>query len=203
MKKLKLTQGEIDKMVSVERLAVNPTVYGVGYNDVAFSTSINRKNVWQYKLWHSILARNPDVLCCDKWLSFANFLEWLNKEVGYKGKPEGLVLDKDIIVRGNKIYSPETCGFVPFMVDSVVNEYIKSIGDLPIGVTFNKERIKFQAFLKFCGKNLYLGGYDSPEEAGRIYKTAKETQIRAVANQYKDVLKPAVYESLMNWELEP
>jgi hypothetical protein len=215
MMKVKLTQTEIDGLVSVDRVVVKPTVSGVGFNDVGFQMKINGKNIWQYHLWMNMLQRafdakykqrSPtyeDATCCDEWLSFANFLEWVNKEVEYKGHPVGFALDKDIIVKGNKTYSPDVCSLVPQAVNSLLLDSGAARGDFPIGVTFDKRRSKFIAQLGCFGKMKHLGRYDTIEDAVFTYKTAKEAQIKIVATQYKDVLKPAVYESLMNWEITP
>lgn len=213
MKKLKLTQAEIDKLVIVGRIDVKPTVYGVGFNDVDFQITIEGKIVWQYKLWTGVLERCFDnkfkqrrptyenVTCCDEWLSFATFLEWVNKEMDYSGKPLGMQLDKDIIVRGNNVYSPLACSFVPHAVNSLLTASDAIRGDLPIGVSVHKER--YQSQLKCLGKTKHLGYYNTQEEAFAAYKIAKEAQIKLVAMQHRDVLKPAAFESLMNWEITP
>ena len=211
MKKFKLTQDQIDKWVTVDRIDVKPTVYGVGFNDVGFRTAIGGKHIWQYSLWTNMLKRCFDakckqlqptyknVTCCPEWLSFANFFEWVNKEVGYKGKPIGFALDKDILVKGNQIYSPDACSFVPHAVNSLLTASDAIRGGLPIGVCFAEG--KFKAQIRYFGVRTHLGFYNTQEEAFAAYKIAKEAQIKVVANQYRDVLKPAVYESLMNWEI--
>ena len=157
MKKLKLSQAEIDKLVVVERRAVETSVLGVGVVDVCFQISIKRRVVWQYEVWHGILRRSccakkkqqcqtyKDVTVCDEWLSFASFLGWCNKEVAYRGKPEGMSLDKDILFNGNKIYSPDTCSFVPQIINTVVIS-----GDS--GFTLHKPSGKYTANYRCNGK---------------------------------------------------
>ena len=213
--KLKLTQAEIDKLVVVERVAVLPTVYGVGCNDVQFQIKVDGKIVWQYQLWKNMLGRcfdakfkqhrptYEDVTCCDDWLSFANFFSWVNKEVGYSGKPEGTELDKDLIISGNKTYSPEACSFVPDAINTLVIDRENDRGKYPVGVFYHKRDDCFRAQVNCDNKRKWLGNYSTPEDAFAAYKVAKEAQIKIVATQYKDVLSPAVYESLMNWEIEP
>ena len=215
MSRLKLSQKSIDALVFVESVNVPPTVYGVGCNDVQFQIKIDGKIVWQYHLWVNMLQRafdakykqrSPtyeDATCCDEWLSFGNFVEWVNREVGYKGKPEGYCLDKDIIVKGNKTYSPEACSFVPTAVNLLLNDRSNDRGIYPVGVYFDKNVGKYKAYLTCFGKLKHLGLYTTIESASFAYKVAKEAQIKIVATQYKDVLSPAVYESLMNWEIQP
>ena len=215
MKKLKLTQDGINGLIGVERVVVKATVQGVGCNDVQFQIKIDGKHIWQYQLWKSMMDRCFDakykqryptyenVTCCDEWLSFANFLEWVNKEVEYKGKPVGLALDKDILVKGNKTYSPDVCRFVPQAVNSLLLDSGATRGIYPVGVCFDKGCGKFVAYLKCFGKLKHLGLFLTPEDAFAAYKVAKEAQIKVVALRHKDVLKPAVFESLMSWEIEP
>lgn len=209
----KLSQSEVDKLISVEKVFARPTVYGHGKNDVNFQGDVGGKRIWQYVLWKDMLKRcfcekvklryqtYQDVTCCSEWLSFATFLEWCNKEVDYKGKPQGMALDKDIIIKGNKVYSPEACSFVPQAVNLLLTSSGAIRGDWPVGVDLHKRTGRFRAQLNCYGKVDYLGLFDNPQDAFAAYKIAKEAQIKVVALQYKDVLKPAVYESLMNWEI--
>lgn len=212
MKKLKLSQAEIDKLVVVERRVVKATVEGVGLLDVDFVTRISGSRVWQLELWRGMLKRcfskhthikNPtyvDVTVCDEWLSFGNFLEWLNKEVGYKGKPIGFELDKDILAIGNKVYSEDTCCFVPPQINSLFCATGAKRGKCPIGVIEVKGR--FVARLKMYGCKVNVGSYDTPERAFQAYKIAKESHVKSMALQYKDVLRPDVFDALMAWQVD-
>lgn len=106
------------------------TLYGVGYLGEGdyFSKDASGNYTNHYILWHNILsrvyspARNKSASCysetvvCDKWLNFQNFSAWCDKQVGfYERDDEGkkFAIDKDIIARGNSVYSPKTCCFVP------------------------------------------------------------------------------------------
>lgn len=214
MRKLKLSQAEIDKLVVVERRVVRATVCRVGYNDSLFQPSIKGKVVWQYELWKGLIKRTcdnkhrqgrpsyQDVTCCSEWLSFSNFVEWVNKEVDYKGKPVNLELDKDLIIRGNRVYSPATCSFVPQEVNKLLSSGKASRGKYPVGVVFNRTGGRLSVSLGCDGEKRYLGLYDTPEEAFAVYKAAKEAHVKVVADRYKEVLKPEVYNALMAWEVD-
>ena len=214
MRKLKLSLAEIDKLVVVERRVVKATVEGVGFNDSLFQPSIKGKVVWQYELWKSMLKRchserlkkvKPhyrDVTCYNEWLSFSSFVMWVNKEADYKGKPTDLELDKDIIVKGNRVYSPDTCSFVPQEVNKPLSSGKACRGKYPVGVVFNRTGGRLSVSLGCDGEKRYLGLYDTPEEAFAVYKVAKEAHVKVVADRYKDVLKPEVYNALMSWEVD-
>ena len=214
MKKVVLTQDQVDKLVVVDRTVVEPSVCGVGCVDVPFKTYIGGVLCWQYKLWSNMLKRcfnegvkdkqpaYKDVTCCEDWLSFGNFLEWVNKEVDYKGKPDGYCLDKDLIIKGNKVYSPETCSFVPRAVNNLLTSRGAARGKWPVGVCFDTCKGMFTVQVNHFGVLQKLGLYKTPEEASAVYKVAKEAQIKVVALRYRDVIKPAVFDFLMGWEVD-
>ena len=110
-------------------------------------------------------------------------------------------LDKDIIKKGNKVYSPNTCVFVPHSINTLFVKSNKVRGEYYIGVYKNGN--KFEAQLsKGNGKQIPLGLYDTPEEAFLTYKQAKEAYIKEVAEEYKGKIDPRAYEALMKYEVE-
>ena len=110
-------------------------------------------------------------------------------------------LDKDILQKGNKLYSKETCCFVPAEVNLLLTKSDKSRGEWPIGVYFNKPSNKFMARLRINGKMKYLGLFTTPDEAFQAYKLAKEAQIKVVAQQWQHLLDERVFQALMVYEV--
>lgn len=168
----------------------------------------------EYQLWKGMSARcyyngvyndrgstYKGCTMSDNFKIFSFFREWCDKQVGYS--QQGWHLDKDIIQRGNRVYSEDTCAFVPVEINSLILTSKKSRGDYPIGVTFDKERNKFQAQVWIGGKGKYLGRFDSADEAFLAYKVAKESHIKAVAEFWKDSIDSRVYESLLAWTVKP
>lgn len=199
---------------------VNRYVYGVGISGNKYPISINNKNTKEYKAWGHVLERcysekykekHPtykNVTCCDEWLYYPNFYEWLhsqeNFEKWYNG--ERWAIDKDILNKNNNIYSSTTCCLVPHNVNGLFTKSNKIRGCLPIGVVEQNDK-----FLSFCKNYLiskkyhkYLGSYNSPEEAFLIYKTYKEDLIKQVAEiEYEagNITKQC-YDAMMNYEVE-
>ena len=137
-----------------------------------------------------------DVTVCEEWYNFQNFAKWF--ETNYI---EGFPLDKDILVKGNKIYSPETCCFVPSEINSLVIKSNSKRGECPIGV--NKKGNKFQARVKIGKReSLDLGLFNTKEEAFQVYKKAKEDYIKKVAKKWKHLITPQTYQALINYEVE-
>jgi hypothetical protein len=58
-------------------------------------------------------------------------------------------LDKDILVKGNKVYSPDACVFVPQCINILFTKSHKSHKTkekLPMGVNFDSKRNKYRAY---------------------------------------------------------
>lgn len=182
------------------------TIEGVGTNDV--NECVKKSNLTLcYAAWASMLRRcyNESVLkqnptykgcsVCEEWHKFSSFRAWWDER-----HVEGWHLDKDILVKGNKVYSPETCCFVPREINNLFVKKTRCRGPYPIGVSMAFGRMK--AKISRHGKYVSLGYFDTPEEAFCAYKEAKETYIREVADIWKNKLDPRVYEALYNYKVE-
>ena len=180
--------------------------YGVGINDVYMSNKI-----WEMQLWHNMLHRcynenfkkdNPtyqDCIVCDDWLIASHFLKWAQDPKNHYHR--GYTLDKDILIKGNKVYSPDTCCFVPSRINTLIINRTNFRGPYPIGVTQNNEG--FAANYNRLNKRTYIGTYPTVEEAFLAYKSAKEAYIKEVAEYYhsRDLIADNVYHALLRWEI--
>lgn len=155
------------------------------------------------RLYQSVLKRvgkAPSYLDCTvEWKSEGEFIRWATEQVGYD---RGFELDKDILVKGNRIYGPDTCTFVPAEINVLLSGCYRSKrrGKYPIGVCFNKGSGQFVAQMSNRqGKGLvkYLGSFPTPQEAFACYKKEKEARIKTLANKWKDQIDPRAYEALM------
>ena len=190
-----------------------PTVYGVGFIGKGRFKAYdeNGKATKCYEVWKNILERCYDpkyhkkrprykgCTVCKEWWNFQVFAEWYYSHF-YEVENERMDLDKDILHKGNKVYSPENCIFVPQFINSLFVKCNNSRGKYPIGVS--KNRNKFLARLSKDNGNINLGTYDTPEEAFFAYKQAKEAYIKEVANEYKGKIDPKAYDALMKYEVE-
>ena len=107
----------------------------------------------------------------------------------------GKCLDKDIIVPGSKLYSPETCAFVSQATNSFVIARDACRGDYPVGVSLYKRTGRYQAYCEnpFTGKKENLGYFLNPEEAHEAWRKRKHELAQLVANTESD---PRVVEAL-------
>ena len=119
-----------------------------------------------------------------------------------------MCLDKDILNKGNKIYSPDNCIFVPNNINILFVKRDKSRGDYPIGVHYNKYAKKFQAQCSIYNykenktKRKHLGYYNTTEKAFKVYKEFKEQNIKDIADYYKEQIPQKLYNAMYEYEVE-
>lgn len=108
--------------------------------------------------------------CCmsDNFKDFQTFARWYSTQIGYN--ISGYQIDKDILVRGNKIYGEHTCVLVP----PVVNMFFvkRPTKSLPTGV--QKSAKGYSSSIRLDGVWTNLGNFRSITEAENAYILSKE-----------------------------
>ena len=191
----------------------SPSVYGVGVLGTKYSPSINGVKTKEYMLWHSMLKRcysdsfkkkQPTYEGCevsDNFLHYEYFYEWCNKQIGFDN--EGWHLDKDLLIKGNKVYSENTCVFIPKEINLLLVRHTPSRGKHPIGVYWRNTKKAFVARVcKNKGVSEWLGCFTTEIEAFNAYKVAKEAFIKEQANEFKSQIDERAYNALMNYTVE-
>ena len=183
-------------------------MYGIGYNTLGdYKKSEKGIHKTVYTCWKGMFERcysekchkkQPSYIGClvsEEWHDFQNFAKWF-----YDKYVEGWCLDKDIINKGNKVYSTENCCFVPNEVNVVLTNSKSKRGNLPIGVSTRGDKYKSQ--IKKDGKVFSLGYYKTPEEAFKVYKIEKEKYLKEVAEKWKNKIEDRVYKALNNYKID-
>ena len=167
-----------------------PRTFGVGYiGEGKYKAKENGKHTDEYIIWHSMLMRcydpkyqekHPSYKGCrveDYLLNFQHMGEWIESNY-YEISGETMCLDKDILCKGNKIYSRETCIFVPSKINTLFIKCNKSRCKDPIGV-YQLPSGNYQAYCNNgYGKLIKLGRKKNKGEAFRAYKSKKEKLIK-------------------------
>ena len=192
---------------------LTPSVHGVGLLGTKYSNTINGVRTKEYVLWQSMLERcysdkfqkkYPTYEGCevsDNFKYYEYFYEWCHKQVGFNN--EGWHLDKDLLVKGNKVYSEDSCIFIPEEINLLLTKRTASRGEYLIGVHWSKTNKAFRAQVsKSKGKREHLGLFNTELEAFFAYKQAKESFIKEQANKFKSEIDPRAYEALMNYTVE-
>ena len=117
---------------------------------------------------------------------------------------ETMELDKDILSKENKIYSPETCCLVPRIVNSLFIKRTRDRGSLPIGVTKHGERYRAKCNDPLSNVRKHVGVFDTPELAFNAYKKYKEALIKKVAQIEYDngTITKECYDAMMRYKVE-
>ena len=192
----------------------HPSIYGVGFlGEGKYKCSINGKMTKEYREWKGMLERCYDEKCQNRcptykgvvvdeyFYNFQNFAKWYEDNY-YEIEGETMDLDKDILCKGNKIYAPDKCIFVPHRINTLFTKRDTSRGDCPIGVSYNKKANKYVTLCQVVDRTEYLGCYNTSEEAFLAYKQFKEAYIKQVADEYKDKIPQRLYDAMYAWEVE-
>lgn len=189
----------------------NNIVYGVGVNDYVGKVSIDGLRLPSYRAWSNMLRRCYDLKSrdtrptydecsvCDEWLSYSVFKEWYDLNF-----MPNTCLDKDILVQGATVYSPETCCFVPNRLNVLLTDRVNGRGEYPLGVSYSKRMKKLTAFISISGKNKNLGYFDDAETAHLAWALAKKNYVRECANEafFKGEISEKVCYALVNRKFE-
>jgi hypothetical protein len=157
-----------------------------------------------YRTWHNMLCRRQnlgdrpcyrDVTVCEEWKFFSQFIAWM-KTKDYEGKH----LDKDILIPGNKHYSPDACLFVKRHINNQkVIEPRKYLDDHPYPQGVFRQRNKgpdtYVARIQIDGKRIPLGTFPTAEAASSAYCKEKADILRELAEKQEPILK----EALLRW----
>ena len=135
--------------------------------------------------------------CINNFENFQDFASWCQLQIGYN---EDFQLDKDLLLRGNKIYCKESCVFIPQEINKLITKRQRFRGEYPIGVQADRGSIRASCQTG-TGRATVLGYFKDAGEAFLAYKTFKEAHIKSVANKWKDQIDPRAYQALMNYEV--
>ena len=197
------------------------SVYDVGISGTKYPISEGGVKTKEYTLWQTMLQRcYSDANVCDNFKkkyptyegckvsenfkSYEYFYEWCHEQVGFGNDGDGnpFHLDKDLLVKGNKIYSESTCVFIPQEVNTLLTKSTASRGEHLIGVHWcNTNKVFVAMVSKNKGKREHLGYFKTELEAFKAYKTAKENFIKEQANKFKSQIDERAYLALINYEV--
>lgn len=204
-------------------------IYGVRFSNGKYPITIDGKKTKEYETWRGILKRCYEqayqkreptyVGCsvCEEWYCYDTFYEWVISQDNYKKWKEGgrgWCIDKDISIKGNKIYSPGTCFLVPKNVNGLFTNRRLHRGEFPIGVSYSD---KLNKFLVYCMNPFqeksqkalrkhatYVGIYNTEKEAFNAYKIYKEDIIIRVAQEEFDKgnITKECYLAMLKYEID-
>lgn len=167
-----------------------------------------------YRIYNHMMCRcnvgghyqrnQPTYIGCtvsDQFKDYQWFADWYTSQIGYEDSSD---LDKDIVLKGNKVYCPELCVLVPSQLNKFLTDTRARRGAYPQGVSAFKQTGKFQSRISIDAHQYYIGVYNTPDEAHEAYASAKEAEARRWAKRLKDGefnVDPRVIVAMENWTL--
>ena len=195
-------------------------VYGVGwfgypYGQVGKALEDPRLSKKCFNTWKGIMTRcynpkslekHPTYTGCSvdqEWHCYKNFVKWFEENY-YEIKGERMELDKDILCKGNKVYSPENCVFVPKRINMIFSKTKKGNTSEPIGVLYRDDIDKYTAKCNNVleKRNVYIGLYDNEIDAFIAYKSYKKAYIKRIADHYMADIPNRLYDAMCRYEID-
>lgn len=190
-------------------------ICGVGVNDVNAQTHRieNGKRVKDsyYSIWKNILERvylknrhqqkknirYTEITVHPDWHRFSKLKEWLDNQPQTDWRD--LYIDKDLLVKGNKVYGPDTCCFLTSQENSIFRPSV-----VPLGHTcYKKDKFRKSPWqsisnigVKANGLIKYLGVYTTKEEAEVV---AGRESIRRIVEVVNANPHQFIREAMMRW----
>lgn len=185
---------------------------GVGYIGVGeYPTSVNGLTTKEFSTWGSLfnrsysekyISKKPTYSACsvdDRWHNFQNFAAWTVNQVGWG--LEDWQIDKDLLLKGNKVYGPDTCVMLPRKLNMLTVLRSSARGTTPIGVFINPTPSMYTGQFKDLSGRKYSKNFPQVEDAFHFYKTGKEVVLKEAAELYKELIDPKAYQALLAWEV--
>lgn len=214
---------KLDKLFKIHNYEISyddiHKLYNEGICDTTGTT--NGKQTKCYDAWKGMLRRcysdeyqekQPTYIgcsVCEDWKLFSNFKKWFDENYYVIGEDKDMQLDKDILHKGNKIYSPINCIFTPKIINCIFTKTNINRNDICIGVQYCKSKTykykvmsSYYDFEKHKKQKIHLGNYNDKVEAFNAYKKFKEKYIKEVADRYKDQIPIELYKALYRYEVE-
>ena len=192
-----------------------PSVWGVGIIG-ELKSGENYQHTKEYMTWKRMLERcfsdkwktkyphYKDTTCCEEWFYYPNFYNWIINQENYDEWLHGKywALDKDIIKKGNQIYSPDNCCLVPQYVNQLFTKS-RTNKNGHLGVFKCDGLKKYEArYIDENKQKVICGGFDTAEDAYKYYQKAKKEVVRKVAEREYSFgnISTKCYEAMINYE---
>lgn len=192
--------------------SLKPTVFGFGINDVNYRVKLKeelprvnghrkRKVIWDcpyYRDWQEMLRRGfsdrfkkrqpayKDCTVCSEWKYLSNFIEWVDSQPNKNW--QNCSLDKDFLSEGNKIYSPETCVYIPQGLNVFISKGVRGeclLGVRPTGNVTNPYNANCKNPFDIGGKS-WIGVFTTELEAHKAWQAKKHEYACKLADLQDD-----------------
>ena len=145
-------------------------LYDVGFNDGKYHAMVSRKPVKNYLSWQGMLrrcydkkwqTRNPTYFGCsvsENFKSYSYYHEWCLSQIGFNGLD--FQLDKDLLCKGNKVYSEDNCVFLPQEINKLLTTKVCE----KMGIPLEKQFYNMSKYGNLAGSSVLVALHDAMEE---------------------------------------
>lgn len=209
---IKVYKGNLDKGKVYNPFYIDNRRFGVGIYDVgrvkSNPVSLKIRNMWHNMLercycekFHKLQPTYKDVDVCERWKVFSNFeQDVLSMNNFDKAMSHKWSLDKDAIKIGNKVYSKQTCCFLPQEINSKLST-IQNLSSDEYGVT-KLPHGAYRVVVGGYGKFGHVGCYETREKASEVYKEVKGRLILESMYKHKCSIDKGAYDSVTAYVLK-
>lgn len=183
----------IPSIGDIHNIDVSPYIFNVGYvgtKSIAEYKEYQRhksKKVWMSMIDRCYSGKNKayeDVYVCDEWHNFINFAKWYDDNY-----IDGWSLDKDLLSGYSKLYSPNTCCFLPSKINAAIRR--KIIVNEDVHGYYFIDDICGIGKRKIYGSNIH--------EAYKMSLIHKQTYIKTLVSVYWDQLQYKITNRLIEF----
>ena len=190
-------------------------ICGVGINDVGAPTwwieNGKKVNCPIYSCWNRMLERGHSLKFKTKysaydgvtvhpdWHRLSKFTEWLNTQPQVNWQE--LQIDKDLLVKGNKVYGPDTCCFLTNRENSV----FRPRNSIKLGSVSKNDRYErkkpWMCRITRCNKHFFIGSFSTKEEAEFVAMRESMPIVIEIANANPhQFIRDAMYRWIDDWK---
>lgn len=187
----------------------HPSVCGIGYVGVGdYKPKIKGRHTREYVAWRNMLKRcyeydnNPrdfsyeECSVCEEWHNFQNFAKWYSENTYEVPSHISLSIDKDIKMKGNKVYSPDTCLIVPMRINLFFLRWEYNNGNTGIPCVYKRSSGNYKVLVH----NAYGGTFTTKEEAIVVRNDLIANMVSELINDYKNIMPKNILEYISHWK---
>lgn len=169
---------------------------GIGPHNEGNSPTVN----YRWKGIHERSGYSGGIITvCDEWLNYQNFYAWSEKQIGHNSKE--YEIDKDLLVPGNTLYSPETSCYLPGKINSLKFNRTTKENGYPMGVSDCKLTGKYRVRWRDANGVAWEERVLTLDYAIEMIAETKRKTILLVAEEYKSRIDPRAYQALVHWNI--
>lgn len=164
---------------------------------------LRSSNCQAYTCWSAMSSRvgrikeYKDCTISDEWKDFQTFAQWYYSQD--RSPYESYHIDKDMLVRGNRHYSKETCCLIPGWINHMISRK-QNTGKYPTCVSFSQG--KYRGRFNFNGRTYQMKACDTEAEMCKLISDKRRELVNKIADEYErdKIMSPKAIQGFRNYD---